>query len=131
MAKIAGIPSSFTIDDSGGSPVTFSNEVGTISIDTTMNLQDVSGLDVEGTERITLRSDYTLSFSGFVDDGGSVISVFGDLRGARTWSASINGGLSIGGECVLSKFTPAVSQDGSVGWSAEGASADGNVAVWS
>lgn len=128
MSKLAGIPSSFTIDDSSGNPATFSNEVGTISVDSSMAQQDVSGLDVEGTERITLRGDYTVSMSGFWNPS-AVIPVFGDLRTARAIEIAYPGA-TFTGTIVLSKFTPAVAQDGSLGWTAEGASSDGVIATW-
>lgn len=123
MAKTSGLPTSFTIDDAAGSPATFSNEVGTVSINLTRAQQDVSGLDVDGTERIQLRGDWTVSFSGFWD-ADTVVPVFGDLSNLRTLSIAYPGA-TFGGECVLSSFSPAVAADGSLGWTAEGASADG------
>lgn len=123
MAKTSGLPTSFTIDDAASSPATFSNEVGTVSVNLSRAQQDVSGLDVDGTERIQLRGDYTVSFTGFWD-ASTVIPVFGDLSGQRSLVIAYPGA-TFTGEIVLSSFTPAVAQDGSLGWSAEGASADG------
>ena len=45
MAKVSGIPTSFTIDDSVGAPQTFSNQVGTVSLNLSRAQQDVSGLE--------------------------------------------------------------------------------------
>lgn len=123
MAKVSGIVSSFTIDDAAGTPVTFSNEVGTVSINLSRAQQDVSGLDSDGTERITLRGDYTVSFTGFWDPA-VVIPVFGDLTGQRDLEIEFPGA-TLTGVVVLSSFNPAMAQDGSLGWSAEGAQADG------
>jgi hypothetical protein len=123
MAKTSGIPTSFTIDDAAGTPVVFSNEVGTVSINLTRAQQDVSGLDVDGTERINLRGDYTVSFSGFWDPA-VVIPVFGDLAGARDLIIAFPGA-DLTGVVVLSSFTPAMAADGSLGWTAEGAQSDG------
>ena len=126
MAKVSGIPTSFTIDDAAGSPVTFSNQVGTVSLNLSRAQQDVSGLDVDGTERIQLRGDYTCSFTGFWDPA-VVIPVFGDLAGARTLVVVYPGPATLTGEVVLSSFTPAVAQDGSLGWTAEGAQSAGEL----
>lgn len=126
MAKTSGIPTAFTIDNAAGTPVTFSNQVGTVSINLTRAQQDVSGLDVEGTERIQLRGDYTVSFTGFWDPA-VVIPVFGDLSGARDIEIEYPGA-TLTGVVVLSAFTPAAAQDGSMGWTAEGAQADGVIA---
>lgn len=123
MPKVSGIPSSFTIDDAAGTPVTFSNEVGTVSANLSRAQQDVSGLDSDGTERITLRGDYTLSFTGFWDPE-VVIPVFGDLTGARDVILAYPGA-SLTGVVVLSSFAPAMAQDGSLGWTAEAAQSDG------
>jgi hypothetical protein len=123
MAKVSGLPTSFTIDDAAGNPATFSNEVGTVSVNLSRAQQDVSGLDVDGTERIQLRGDYTVSFTGFWDPT-TVIPVFGDLSTARAIVVAYPGA-TLTGEVVLSAFTPAVAPDGSLGWTAEGASSDG------
>ena len=125
MAKVSGIPTAFTIDNAAGSPVTFSNQVGTVSINLSRAQQDVSGLDVDGTERIQLRGDYTVSFTGFWD-AAVVIPVFGDLAGARALEIEYPGA-TLTGEIVLSSFTPAVAQDGSLGWTAEGAQSAGEL----
>jgi hypothetical protein len=125
MAKVSGLPTAFTIDNAAGTPVVFSNEIGTVSINLSRAQQDVSGLDKDGTERIQLRGDYTVSFSGFWDPA-VVIPVFGDLAGARDLVIAYPGA-SLTGEIVLSSFTPAVAQDGSLGWSAEGAQSAGEL----
>jgi hypothetical protein len=125
VAKVSGIPTSFTIDDAAGSPVTFSNEVGTVSINLSRAQQDVSGLDVDGTERIQLRGDYTVSFTGFWNPE-VVIPVFGDLAGARDLIIAYPGA-TLTGVVVISSFTPAVAQDGSLGWTAEGAQSAGEL----
>ena len=125
MAKVSGLPTAFTLDDAAGTPVVFSSEVGTVSINLSRAQQDVSGLDVDGTERIQLRGDYTVSFTGFWDPA-VVIPVFGDLDGARDLIIAYPGA-SLTGVVVLSSFTPAVAQDGSLGWSAEGAQSAGEL----
>lgn len=125
MAKISGIPTSFSIDDTTGSPVTFSNDVGTVNLDITQAVQDVSGLDVTGTERITLRGDWTASFTGFMSDPATnVIAVFGDIRNARTLVVTYPS-RTFTGECVITSFGDAVQQDGSDGWTASASSSDG------
>lgn len=125
MAKISGLPTSFAIDDSGGTPVTFSNDVGTVNLDISQAVQDVSGLDVDGTERISLRGDWSASFTGFWSDPATnVIAVFGDIRGPRTLTVTYPSRVFTG-ECIIASFGDAVGQDGSDGWSAQAQSADG------
>lgn len=124
MAKQSGIPTSFSIDDSGGSPVTFSNSVATISLDISQAVQEVSGLDVTGTERITLRGDWSASLNGFWDDGSDVVDVFGDIRGERDVVITYPG-RTFTGVAVIGRFGDAIGEDGSDGWSAEISSQDG------
>lgn len=131
MAVVNGIPTSFTIDDSSGTPVTFSAEVGTITLNTSRAQQDISGLDVDGTKRINLRGDYTVDMSGFWDPD-TVIPVFGDLTGERDISIAYPGA-TYTGVIVLSTFAPARNQDGSMGWTANGSQSDGasQASAWS
>jgi hypothetical protein len=126
VAKVSGLPTSFTIDNAAGTPVTFSNQVATVSVNLSRAQQDVSGLDVEGTERIQLRGDFTVSFTGFLSPE-DVIPVFGDLAGARDLIVAYPGA-DLTCVVVISSFTPAVQQDGSAGWTAEAAQADGTLA---
>jgi hypothetical protein len=126
VAKVSGLPTSFTIDDAAGSPATFSNQVATVNVNLSRAQQDVSGLDVEGTERIQLRGDFTVSFTGFWDPE-NVIPVFGDLAGARDLIVAYPGA-SLTCVVVISSFTPSVAQDGSAAWTAEAAQADGTLA---
>jgi len=123
MAKTSGIPTAFTIDDTAGNPITFSNDVATVSLDMTQALQDVSGLDETGTERIGLRGDYTCNFTGFWGNA-NVIAVFGDIRNARDIEIAYPG-RTFTGSVLIGSFGDAVSQDGSDLWTAAASSADG------
>lgn len=123
MAKTSGLPTSFTIDDTAGTPVTFSNDVATVNLDMTQATQDVSGLDEDGTERIGLRGDYTVGFTGFWGSS-DVVDVFGDIRNARDLTIAYPG-RTFTGVVILSSFADAIGQDGSDGWTASGQSSDG------
>lgn len=123
MAKVNGIPMTFTIDDSSGNPVTFSSEVGSCNLNTSRAQQDVTGLDSDGTERINLRGDYTLDMNGFWDPD-VVIPVFGDLSNARSFSAAFPGATA-SGEVVIASFNVSRNDDGSIGWTASASQSDG------
>jgi hypothetical protein len=123
MAKVNGIPTSFTIDDSAGTPVTFSSEVGTVNLNTSRAQQDVSGLDVDGTERINLRGDYSVEFTGFWDPD-VVIPVFGDLSNARDLVIAYPGA-TVTGVVAIASFNVTRNQDGSLGWTASAQQSDG------
>lgn len=123
--KISGLPSSFALDDSGGSPVTFSNQVATLGLEITQALQDASGLDVEGTERIGLRGDWSTPVTGAAMSPSDVIPVFGDVRGSRTLTITYPTAGVFSGECLISNFSCTVNQDGSWNWSATLSGSDG------
>jgi hypothetical protein len=123
MAKTSGLPTSFTIDDSSGTPVTFSNDVATVNLDISQAIQDVSGLDSTGTERIGLRGDYKAAFTGFWGSA-DVISVFGDIRTARALTVAYPG-RTFTGEIMIDSFADAIGADGSDSWAASGSSSDG------
>jgi hypothetical protein len=125
MSKLSGLPTSFALDDSGGSPVTFSNQVATLGLSLVQALQDVSGLDETGTERIGLRGDWSTPISGAGMSPADVIPVFGDVRGSRTLSVTWPGNVIFSGECLISKFEHTVNQDGSWNWTAEVSGSDG------
>lgn len=130
MAKLSGIPTSFTIDDVGGTPVTFSNEVGTVTLNSSRAVQDVSGLDSDGTERLALRGDHTVDFNGFWDPS-TVIGVFGDLSNERDLIIAFPGPATWTGAVVLTSFNVARGADGSLGWTATGQMSDGSFGAWS
>lgn len=125
MAKMAGIPSSFSIDDTAGGPQTFSNDIASISLDISQAQQDSSGLDETGTERIALRGDWSASLNGAAMSPNTVIPVFGDVRNARSVVVTYPGGVTFTGTAIITRFTPAVNQDGSWAWTAEIVSSDG------
>lgn len=125
MAKVAGIPTAFDLDNTAGTPVTFSNQVASISLNISAAQQDVSGLDVEGTERIQLRGDWSASITGAGMSAADVIPVFGDIRNSRTLDVTYPSGVTFGGEGIISNFVPVVNQDGSWNWTAELLGSDG------
>lgn len=125
MAKVSGLPSSFALDDSAGSPATFSNQVATLGLEIVQALQDASGLDTEGTERIGLRGDWSTPVTGAAMSPEDVVPVFGDIRGSRTLAITWPGSVTFGGECLIENFSHTVNQDGSWNWQATLRGSDG------
>lgn len=117
MAKVNGIPTVFSIDNISGSPVDISAFVGSCTINTSRALQDVTGLDKDGTERITLRGDYTVDVTGFLDDTNATDPIFLDPANARSLSITLNG-RAFAGEVVIGSYTEARNDDGSISWTA-------------
>lgn len=67
MAKYTGLLTSMTFDGSSD----FSNDVTSMTIGSPTNMIDVSGLDVEGFERLSGRKDTQIQISGVVSSDAS------------------------------------------------------------
>ena len=124
MAKVSGIPTSFTIDTTAGVATDISDLVGTCTVNTSVALQDVTGLDKSGTERITLRGDYTIDVNGFEDDGTDIDDIFLDPSAQRDL-VIVFPNRTFTGVCVIGTFSEARSADGSYSWTANLSQADG------
>jgi hypothetical protein len=117
VAKVNGIPTVFSIDNTAGTPVDISALVGNCTINTSRALQDVTGLDKDGTERITLRGDYSIDVAGFEDDANTIDPIFLDPANLRSLAITLNG-RSFASEGVIASFVETRGPDGSLGWTA-------------
>jgi hypothetical protein len=135
MAKVSGITSAVTIDDSAGAAQDISADILTIAMGTPTNLQDVSSIDLAAMQRIALRKDYTLGLTGVADFAADMShDVFkanpvGDLRTVVVAFASAAATLTA--EMVLGDFSYSLGADGSLTWSASLSNGDGSSPVWS
>lgn len=117
MAKVNGIPTTCSIDNVGGSPVDIASLVTSCTINTSRALQDVTGLDADGTERITLRGDFSVDLTGVEDSDNTIDPIFLDPAELRSVSIGLNG-RTFAAEMVISTFNEARNADGSLGWTA-------------
>jgi hypothetical protein len=117
MAKVNGIPVTFTIDTTSGTPTDISDIVGECTVNTSRALQDVTGLDKDGTERITLRGDFTVDITGFEDDGTRIDDIFLDPANQRDIIDRVPEP-DVHGRLVIGSFNEARGADGSIGWTA-------------
>jgi hypothetical protein len=125
MAKVNGIPVTFTIDTTSGTPTDISDIVGECTVNTSRALQDVTGLDKDGTERITLRGDVTVDITGFEDDGTRIDDIFLDPANLRTTTIVFPNRTFGPAELVIGTFNETRGADGSIGWTAQLSQADG------
>lgn len=132
MAKVSGIPTSFTIDATDGTPTDISDLVGNVTISTSRALQDVTGLDKDGTERITLRFDYSIDITGFQDDSSRIDDVFLDPANQRDVVIEFPN-RTFTGICVIGNYNEQRNPDGSYAFTSQAMQADGASAssVWS
>lgn len=65
MAKISGLGTTITVQDSGAVARDLSNDIGDITLDLPFATQDVTGLDKSAHERLALLADTKITAKGF------------------------------------------------------------------
>lgn len=135
MAKETGLGwSTFSVDDSGGTPCDIKNDVTSLPITTPRGVQDVTGLDQSAYERLLLLADGTCNPAGVFNDAASKSHVvFKTVP-----STSVNRTVSIGvsGQTLAMEMLPTDYQltraaSGELTWTAPMVLADGTVPAWS
>lgn len=131
MTKYAGLAMTYTLDDSGGSPVAITNDVGSITVDTTVGEQDVTGLDKSAMERLQLLEDSVVTMGGNGFPSSATRAVFNTLTGSRTLAIGWPNSATATVELYLYKYNLSRGQDGGVTWQAEGRLNNGTKLAWS
>ena len=138
MAKEAGMGMTVTVDDSGGTGRDISNDITGITIGTPSGVQDVTGLDKSGMERLLLLADGTVSINGVFNDAATTGShtVLKNYRTilagqvGRTVAIAVSG-QTLSMEILFSDYSLNRAGDGSLTFTATGSLASGTVPAWS
>lgn len=132
MAKENGIGFSTTVDDSGGTGRDISNDVTNLTLNTSAGLQDITGLDSSGLERLTLLRDGEVQFSGVFNDAALMShAVLKDYDTAiRTVALAISG-QTLSMEMLFESYNLSRGADGSLTWTATARLQSGTVPTWS
>ena len=72
MAKESGLGMTLAIDDSGGSARTISNDITNFDFAIPRAVQDVTGLDKSGMERLLLLADFSIGVTGVFNDASNM-----------------------------------------------------------
>ena len=135
MAKQNGLGDYFAVDDSSGSLREISLDVVSLTTNTGRALQDVTGIDKSGMERLQLLADGSFSVSGVFDAASNMEhAVFSDMANTRTATYCIGGNdasnpkLSM--EMLISSYNLSRGADGSLTWTAELSLQSGTVPAW-
>ena len=126
-----------TVDDSTGSGQAISNDVTNVSWNMPSGVQDVTGVNSSGVERLLLLADLSVTLNGVFNDAANLS--FGVFKNYRTLAASQVGrttaiaisGQTLSDEILYSDFSFQRAADGSFTWSAPGSLSDGGVPAWS
>lgn len=133
MAKESGLGMTVSVDDSGGSLRDLSNDITNIDFATPRGVQDVTGLDKSGIERLLLLADGSGTISGVFNDASNmshdVFKTVSSTSVDRTVTIAVSG-QTLSMECVLSDYSIARAATGELTYSVPFALADGTVPTW-
>ena len=135
MAKMSGIPVVLTVANSNGGVVDISNDVNSVTLNTSRGEQNITGLDKEAIERLLLLTDAELGLTGVFNEALSH-RVFRDCGAGNPRAVSITlpggGALDVLAlNLVFSSYVVSRGADGALTWTAPGKLADGAVPGWS
>lgn len=131
MSKASGLGSSFYVDI-----YDLSGDIGAIGgINAMQALQDVSSIQVYGSERIGLRLDGSIAYTSFWNpSAGAAVPVLSNIQGpSKITVVKGPGGLGAYAaslEAIKVSFATASGQDGSLGASGEAQAAKGHTIEW-
>ncbi len=132
MTKENGLGMTFGVDVSaGGAAKAIENDITTTTFDIPRGIQDITGLDKSGPERLHLLADLTCTWTGVFNDGSDKShDVLKVQAGVRTLSI-VHSGQTLTGECLLTGYNLNRAADGSLTYSSGLQNADGALAAWS
>ena len=135
MAKQSGLGDYFAVDDSSGSLREISLDVVSLTTNTGRALQDVTGIDKSGMERLQLLGDGSFSVSGVFDAASNMEhAVFANMSNTRTATYCIGGNSASNPRLTMEMLISAYNVDraatGELTWSAELSLQSGTVPTW-
>lgn len=135
MAKESGLAwTTFSVDDSGGTPRDIRNDVTSLKFATPRGVQEITGIDKSAIERLLLLADFSVDVTGVFNDAAStgIFTVFKTVPSTsvnRTVTINVSG-QSLACECLFTDFSIERGDDGALTVSAPGVLADGAVPTW-
>ena len=137
MAKENGLGMTVTVDDSAGAGQAISNDILTVGITMPSGVQDVTGVNSSGMERLLLLADLQIALGGVFNDAANLShAVFKNYRTlaagqvGRTVSI-VHSGQTLADEILFANYDLNRAADGSLGWSSTGSLSDGTAPAWS
>lgn len=135
MTKSTGLGwTTFSVDDSGGTPQAVKNDITNFQFGTPRGVQDVTGIDKSAFERLLLLADFSCGVNGVANfaAGATAHTVFSTVPStsvARTTTMVISA-KTLAPEVLFTDYNFTRAQDGSLVWTAPGVLADGTVPTW-
>lgn len=138
MAKQSGIPAKVQIDDSSGVLQDITNDITDFSLSTPRGVQDITGLDKLGIERLLLLADGQVTINGvFNKESNKSHDVFKTVPSSSVErTVTIDMGTTAGDprlsmEMLFTEYAINRAPTGELTWSATGQLSDGTAPTWS
>lgn len=133
ISKISGLGwTTFSLDNSGGTPVAIINDVTDLQFATPRGVQDATGIDKSAYERILLLADFTCTPKGVFNSATShsALKTVSSTSVARTLTIVV-ASQTLANEVITTDYQVARSASGEFTWSAPMSLCDGTVPTWS
>lgn len=138
MAKENGLGLTVTIDDSAGTGRAVSNDVLSLNFSIPSGVQDVTGVNSSGMERLLLLADMQVTITAAFNDAATtgyhtVMANYRTLAASQVGrtTAIVHSSQTLSEEILYSDYAVTRNPDGSLTVSSPGAAADGTVPSWS
>lgn len=125
MAKVSGLTTSVTVASSN-----ISNDITSINVDTPYGVQDISGLDKAGVERLLLRGDVTGTMNGVFNTATSMSHATFKTPGVKTVVIVYPGPATLTFTAAFDNYALSMGEDGSLTWSVNFGASNGAVGAW-
>lgn len=132
MAKQTGLGwTTLSVDDSGGTPVAIKNDVTNFQFATPRGVQDASGIDVLGYERLLLRADFTITINAVFNTavGHTVFKTVPSTSVQRTTTLVISS-QTLAPEVLYTDYNLTMAASGELTYSAPGVLTGGSAPTW-
>jgi hypothetical protein len=135
MAKQTGLGmTSLTVDDNTPTGRDIVNDVTNFACSMPRAVQDVTGVDKFGMERLLLLADFSVTLNGvFNITANASHDVFKTIPSSAAVSrtvVAVQSGTTLTAECLLTDYNLTHGQDGSLVWSVPGVLANGVAPAW-
>lgn len=133
MAKESGLGVVVKVDDAGGSLQTISNDITNLEWTMPSEVQDMTGVNSSGMERLILLADFTVTLTGVVNSAANqqhdVFKAVNVSSVTRTVSLT-HSGQTLSNEVLFNDYAWARGPNGSLTWNAPGELNSTTVPVW-
>ena len=125
-----------TVDNAAGTGKDISNDITNLQFATPSGVQDSTGVDSTGHERLLLLADFSITLNGIFNDATDkshdVLKAFRTLAASQTGrtTAIVVSAQTLSDEILYSDYALTRAADGSLTWSAPGGLSDGGTPAW-